>query len=278
MARYEARDKEVKELEKVFRETKEALDAEKRKALFMLEKEQRNVEQLQQEKNSLRAQMQKLEQMLAEREQQIKSGARYSTSEVQQLHEEMREKQEAFDSMKKEMESYAKMQQFSQQADDSTDPAQTIELMKLQMAEMRDLLEGKVNDLKAKLADERKKIETDITQWKSMAQKELKTRLLLESERSSLQKEIQELKHRSRRLSGDLPEQTEREGTNQNRASVGSWRRSQEKRDEPLLVEPLIVEDGEPEGDGDVSIWTPGSIRRPGRNQHSALCLQCSLQ
>lgn len=46
---------------------------------------------------------------------------------------------------------------------------------------MRDLLEGKVNDLKAKLADERKKIETDITQWKSMAQKELKTRLLVPS-------------------------------------------------------------------------------------------------
>jgi len=56
----------------------------------------------------------------------FQSGARYSTSEVQQLHEEMREKQEAFDSMKKEMESYAKMQQFSQQADDSTDPAQAI--------------------------------------------------------------------------------------------------------------------------------------------------------
>jgi len=67
------------ELEKAFRETKEALDAEKRKALFMLEKEQRNVEQLQQEKNSLRAQMQKLEQMLAEREQQIKAHSCFSS-------------------------------------------------------------------------------------------------------------------------------------------------------------------------------------------------------
>jgi hypothetical protein len=50
-------------------------------------------------------------------------------------------------------------------------------MMKLQMGEMKEMLEGKVHDLQAKLADEKKKADTDVAQWKAMAQKELKTRL-----------------------------------------------------------------------------------------------------
>jgi len=215
------------ELEKAFRETKEALDAEKRKALFMLEKEQRNVEQLQQEKNSLRAQMQKLEQMLAEREQQIKAHSCFSSPSALSCDwrppnasslEHGTRPVKCSSSMRKCERSRKRSTRWRRKwratlrcnnsASKLTIPLtlhrqsflpwgsaffslsktthfsshdQTIELMKLQMAEMRDLLEGKVNDLKAKLADERKKIETDITQWKSMAQKELKTRLLVPS-------------------------------------------------------------------------------------------------
>jgi hypothetical protein len=50
-------------------------------------------------------------------------------------------------------------------------------MMKLQMAEMKELLEGKVHSLQSKLVEEKKKTETDVGQWKAMAQKELKTRL-----------------------------------------------------------------------------------------------------
>jgi hypothetical protein len=54
---------------------------------------------------------------------------------------------------------------------------QAIDMMKLQMAEMKELLEGKVHELQAKLAEEKKKSDSDVAQWKAMAQKELKTRL-----------------------------------------------------------------------------------------------------
>lgn len=48
------------------------------------------------------------------------------------------------------------------------------------MIDMKKLLESKVNELKEKLeaeATEKRKTESDVMQWKSMAQKELKTRL-----------------------------------------------------------------------------------------------------
>lgn len=57
---------------------------------------------------------------------------------------------------------------------------QIIEMLKVQMVEMKSLLESKVTELKTKLeaeANEKKKTEADAAQWKAMAQKELKTRL-----------------------------------------------------------------------------------------------------
>jgi predicted RNase H-like nuclease (RuvC/YqgF family) len=121
----------LSELEKAFRETKEALDAEKRKALFIMEKEQKNIKQLQQERNSLKAQLRQLEQTLAEREPvgTDASGAPVYSSrdeEVSRLREEMREKQEALDTMKKDLETFSKMQRLIDQSGDSSDPAQVL--------------------------------------------------------------------------------------------------------------------------------------------------------
>jgi DNA repair exonuclease SbcCD ATPase subunit len=153
------------ELEKAFRQTKEALEAEKRKALFVMEKEQKNIKQLQQERNSLKTQLQQLAQQLVEREQVWSppfacgflspsatlahtlppsppvcacvrvcvleqfagaDGTVYSSrdEEVKRLREEMREKQEALDTMKKDLETYARMQRLIDQSGDSSDPAQ----------------------------------------------------------------------------------------------------------------------------------------------------------
>jgi hypothetical protein len=36
-----------------------------------------------------------------------------------------------------------------------------------------------------------------------------------------------------------------------------------------------LVDDGEPEGDGDVSIWTPS---KAGAGQVSSTCFNCTLQ
>jgi DNA-binding PadR family transcriptional regulator len=66
------------ELQKVYRETKDELDSEKRKIMFILQKGQKNVEQLQQERDMLKAHMQRLEQHLAEREQQVLQEVRAS--------------------------------------------------------------------------------------------------------------------------------------------------------------------------------------------------------
>lgn len=55
------------ELEKAFREAKEDLEAEKRKTLYKLEREQKNIEQLHHERNSLKLEIQRLQQLLGER-------------------------------------------------------------------------------------------------------------------------------------------------------------------------------------------------------------------
>ncbi|ELR12074.1 uncharacterized protein ACA1_101350 [Acanthamoeba castellanii str. Neff] len=158
--------------------------------------------------------------------------------------------------------------------------------MKLQMAEMKELLEGKVHELQAKLAEEKKKSDSDVAQWKAMAQKELKTRLQLESEKAALQKELQEVKRQSQILSAGRVEQMQLDESSPPASSPSSQRSSGKWRSDPrpshssrhsqaAFREPLLVDDGEPEGDGDVSIWTPS---KAGAGQVSSTCFNCTLQ
>jgi len=68
-------------------------------------------------------------------------------------------------------------------------------MLKIQMAEMKELLEQKVNELKAKLEleiNEKHKMEVDVAQWKVMAQKELKTRLQVQNEQKPAVREEKE--------------------------------------------------------------------------------------
>jgi hypothetical protein len=60
------------------------------------------------------------------------------------------------------------------------------------------------------------------------------------------------------------------------RRSSGSYRSGPRPNRNSAFREPLLVDDGEPEGDGDVSIWTPGKSR--GAGQVSSTCFNCTLQ
>jgi len=65
--------------------------------------------------------------------------------------------------------------------------------MKEKMAEMKASLDKRAEELQEKLdaqVAENFKLESDSAQWKSMAQKELKARLNLETEKASLQRQL----------------------------------------------------------------------------------------
>lgn len=71
------------------------------------------------------------------------------------------------------------------------------------MAEMKSSLEEKLATQKERLDEanaEKEKHQADATQWKAMAQKELRTRLALETEKAALQREMDELKRQSQVL------------------------------------------------------------------------------
>jgi len=73
-------------------------------------------------------------------------------------------------------------------------------LLKEKMSEMKGNLEKKVAELQEKLDSqiaENHKLDSDSAQWKGMAQKELKARLNLETEKASLQRELNETRNHS---------------------------------------------------------------------------------
>ncbi len=59
------------DLERALREARDELEAEKRKTLFILEKEQKQIKTLQQEKKLLTDEVQKLQQIIVEKERQF---------------------------------------------------------------------------------------------------------------------------------------------------------------------------------------------------------------
>ncbi len=224
--------------------------------------------------------------------------------EIDKLLETLNEKNHKIAVLQKELETANQIYRMSEDGGDSSE--QTIILLKSQMAEMKHLLEGKVDDLKERLESqiaENKKHESDVLQWKSMAQKELKSRLHLETEKSSLQKEVGELRRQSEILKTRLYDNENEESssygkkhksspafgglnfgggkandsyippsTSSTSSSTSAFRWGQDSR-MTTFKEPLLTNEGEGE-EADVSIWTPD---RP-KPKKGRCCSRCVVQ
>jgi len=111
----------------------------------------------------------------------------------------------------------------------------------------------------------------------------------LEAEKSTLQKELQEVKRQSQLMASRSVEQmqveedasTTTEPRRPNSAPVASWLvgRVRAESSSPAHEKALLYDDGEP-GDGDVSFWTPaGRAKSMGpRSYASGTCVNCILQ